>query len=159
MKKFLHLLFMFACTNCFAQTDSALVKFNNPPSVPPANGYSQSAEINLGNCKMLIISGQVALNSKGELVGAGNMRKQADQVFKNIRSIVDQAGGSLSDLVKISFFVTDLSQLKSIREVRNEYINLKNPPASTLIQVKSLFRDDLMIEIEATAILPLRNNH
>jgi 2-iminobutanoate/2-iminopropanoate deaminase len=71
----------------------------------------------------------------------------------NIKSIVEEAGGTMSDIVKIGIYMTDLTHIQTFRDIRNKFINLQKPPTSTLVQVSKLFRDDLLIEIEATAII------
>ena len=139
---------------CFSQTNESLIKFVNPATVSVPNGYSHSAIIDLGNCNMIIISGQVPLDSKGNLVGKGDFEKQVEQVYLNIKNIVTDAGGTMDHIVKTSIFLLDVSQIQKFREIRNKFINTKNPPASTLVQVSKLFRDDILIEIEATAIIP-----
>lgn len=138
----------------FSQTSSGIVHFLNPSSVSKPTGYSHSAVIDLGNCKMVTISGQVALDSSGKLRGQGDLAKETEQVFVNIKSILQAAGGSMDHIVKTGIFVVDLTQLQAFREVRNRFINSRNPPASTLVQVSRLFREDLLIEIEATAVIP-----
>jgi reactive intermediate/imine deaminase len=145
---------LFATQIAFAQTDASAVKFLNPATVAAPHGYSHAVEVDLGTCKMLIISGQVALDPKGNLVGPGDYEKQAEQIFTNIKNIVESAGGKMDNLVKLGFFTRDLSQIQKIRAVRDRFINTKNPPASTLVEVSKLFRDDVLIEIEATAIVP-----
>jgi 2-iminobutanoate/2-iminopropanoate deaminase len=140
----------------FAQTDS-LVKFVNPPSVSSPKGFSQAVQIDLGNCKMLMISGQVAFDQQGNLIGKANFSEQATQVFNNIKSIIEAQGGKMNNLVRISIYLTDISQLAAFREVRDQFINIKCPPASTLVQVNRLFRDDVLLEVDATAIIPNTN--
>jgi 2-iminobutanoate/2-iminopropanoate deaminase len=150
------LTFLFALfsTFAFSQTDTSVVKFINPPALSTPKGYSHAAEIDLGTCKMLIMSGQVAIDSKGDLVGKGDFSKQAEQVFQNIRSLVESAGGNMNNIVKLGFYVLDVNQLPSLRLIRDKFVNVKTPPASTLVQVSKLFRDDILIEVEATAIIP-----
>lgn len=147
-------LFLFASLYGFSQQDTSLVKLINPSAVHSPKGYSHVAEINLGNCTMLIISGQVALDEKGNLVGKDDMAKQAEQVFKNIKNCVTNAGGTMDNIVKLSYFTLDVSQVQKVRDVRDKFINTAKPPASTLVQVSKLFREDILIEIEATAIIP-----
>lgn len=118
------------------------------------HGYAQTAQIDLGNCKMIIISGQVAFDNKGTLVGNGDFEKQAEQVFLNLKNTVESAGGSMDDIVKLGIYVIDMSQIQTLRAVRDKFVNVKHPPASTLVQVNKLFRDDVLIEVEATAIVP-----
>jgi 2-iminobutanoate/2-iminopropanoate deaminase len=103
---------------------------------------------------MLIISGQVALDTKGNLVGPGDYEKQTEQIFTNIKNIVESAGGKMDDVVKLGFFVRDVGQIQKVRTARDRFINTQNPPASTLVEVSKLFRDDVLIEVEATAIIP-----
>jgi enamine deaminase RidA (YjgF/YER057c/UK114 family) len=155
MKKSLFLLvFALFSTLAFSQSDSSTVKFINPSNVSTPKGYSHAAAIDLGTCKMLIMSGQVALDSKGNLVGKGDFNKQAEQVFQNIKNIVESAGGNMNNVVKLGFYVLDVSQIPALRLVRDKFVNTKTPPASTLVQVSKLFRDDILIEVEATAIIP-----
>jgi enamine deaminase RidA (YjgF/YER057c/UK114 family) len=130
------------------------VQLINPVTVATPRGYSHAAVIDLGNCKMVIMSGQVALDPKGNLVGANDIAKQTEQVFRNIKSIVEAAGGKMDHLVKLGYFSTDVSRISDVRTIRDQFINTKTPPASTLVQVNKLFREDVLIEIEATAIIP-----
>ncbi|NML41355.1 RidA family protein [Chitinophaga sp. G-6-1-13] len=138
-----------------AQSDKSAVQFINPPEVVKPNGYSQAAVINLGSNKMLILSGQVPQNVKGELVGKDNFEQQAEQVFANIQKIIEAAGGKMSDIVKLSYFILDTKNLKTLRTVRDKYVDVQHPPASTLVQVSKLFRDDVLLEVEATAVIPV----
>lgn len=119
-------------------------------------GYSHAAVTDLGTCNMVIISGQVALDSAGNLVGPGDIGKQAEEVFINIKKVITAPGGTMDDIVKLGYFVTDVSKIQVIRNARNKFINLQHPPASTLVQVSKLFREDVLIEVEATAIIPKR---
>jgi reactive intermediate/imine deaminase len=153
-KKLLLLPLLFLSALAFSQTDTSIIKFINPASVSAPHGYSHAAKIDLGNCKMLIISGQVAIDNKGNLIGKGDFSKQTEQVFQNIKSIVEDAGGKMDNVVKLGYFLLDINQLQTLRAIRDKFVNLKNPPASTLVQVNKLFRDDILIEIEATAIIP-----
>lgn len=147
------LLLLFSISG-FSQTDSSIVKFRNATSVSTPKGYSHSVEIDLGNCKMLIISGQVALDHKGSLIGKDDLARQTEQVFLNIRNIVSASGGTMDDLVKIGVYMTDITRVQVFRDIRDRFINPQAPPTSTLVEVSKLFRDDLLIEIEATAIIP-----
>lgn len=154
MKKLLILPFLFITTLVFSQNDTSLVKFLNPSSVSAPKGYSHAVEVDLGTCRMIIISGQVAIDSKGNLVGKDDFSKQAEQVFQNIKNIVESAGGNMNNVVKLGFYILDVNQIQTLRSVRDKFINIKSPPASTLVQVSKLFRDDILIEVEATAIIP-----
>jgi len=154
-----HILLLFLWTlpvAAFSQSDTALVKLKNPEGVLLPKGYSQVAEINLGTCRMLIISGQVALDKQGNITGKNDLAGQTEQVFANIKSIVEDAGGTLKDIVKLGVYMLDVSQVQVFRNIRDRYINLQQPPTSTLVQVSGLVRKELLIEIEATAILPVK---
>ena len=137
-----------------SQTATSIVSFKNPASVAPPKGYSHAAIVDLGNSQMIVLSGQVPLDKQGNLVGKDDLTKQCEQVFMNIKNILTDVGGTMDNVIKIGIYMVDVSQIQTVRDVRNKYINLQNPPASTLVQVSSLFRGDVLIEIEATAIIP-----
>jgi enamine deaminase RidA (YjgF/YER057c/UK114 family) len=124
------------------QKTPQLVVFENPGFLSAPKGYSHIAKIDLGNAWMLIISGQVSLDKDGNLVGKGDFTRQTEQVYENIMQIIKSAGGNKDHLVKTGIFILDNANMPILREVRNKYINLKNPPASTLVQVAKLYRDD-----------------
>jgi enamine deaminase RidA (YjgF/YER057c/UK114 family) len=147
-------LLVFVQLSAFAQSNTSIIKFNNPSVVYPGRGYSQTVSVDLANCTMLVLSGQVAFDKNGNLVGKDDLAKQTEQIFSNIKSIVEDAGGSMSQLIKLNFYILDVSQIQAIRNIRDKFINTAQPPASTLVQVSKLFRDDVLIEIEATAIIP-----
>lgn len=149
-----NLLLFFAC--CFSialygQERSTFLKFDNPEV---DKGYSNFVEVDFGSYKMLLISGQVPINEKGELIGKNDMEKQTEQVFKNIKKLIEKAGGNINDLVKTDIYLTDINQIQKFRDARDKFINFENPPVSTLMEVKSLFREDVLVEIGATAIIP-----
>ena len=124
----------------------------NPPSLPPPRGYSHVVIASAG--RRVFVSGQVAVNSLGAVVGAGDFRAQCVQVFENLRRALDSAGATFADVVSTSMYVTDLGHLAMLREVRARYLPADAPPASTLVQVVALYRPELMIEIAAEAVLP-----
>ena len=133
----------------FSQT-----KLVNPSSVSTPKGYSQAAVIDLGTSKMVILSGQIALDKQGNLVGKDDLQQQTEQVFTNIKNIVEELGGTMDNVVKLNYFVTDATKVPVIRTVRDRFVNIKTLPASTLVQVNRLFREDLLLEVEATAVIP-----
>ncbi|MDH8702730.1 2-iminobutanoate/2-iminopropanoate deaminase [Dysgonomonadaceae bacterium PH5-43] len=128
-----------------------MVQFKNSEKVAEIKGLSQVVEIPFGNKKMLVLSGQIPLNKNGELVG-NDVKTQSIQIFENIKAILESCGATMNDIVKFGIFTTDISQTAGYREARDQFINLDNPPASTLLEVKGLFRNDILIEIEAMAI-------
>lgn len=151
MKFFLCVIALSFTLNSFAQST---LKFVNPSSVATPKGYSQTAQIDLGNATMLLIAGQVPLDKQGNLIGKDDFEKQTAQVFSNIKSIIEEAGGNMNHLAKITIFIKDVSKIQVVRDVRDKFINTQSPPASTLVEVSNLYRSDVMIEIEATAVIP-----
>jgi enamine deaminase RidA (YjgF/YER057c/UK114 family) len=99
------------------------------------------------------IAGQVAMDRAGELVGAGDVRAQARQVFENLKAALEAVGAGFEQVVKLNFYLLDATQLPAVREVRDQYVNTERPPASTAVEVRRLFRDEYLIEIEAVAML------
>ena len=125
-------------------------RFLNPDALAPPVGYSHVVDAPAG--RLVYISGQVPLDSNGELVGAGDVAAQARQVFENLSAALATADASWSDVVKLGFFLTDVSHLATVRAIRDEYVDTARPPASTLVEVSRLFREDVLIEIEAVAV-------
>ena len=133
-------------------SDQSSFDLISPVSMHRPNGYSHLARIKDGT--PVFIAGQVALDTSGHLVGPGDFRAQTQQVFENLKSAVEAAGGSFSSIVKLNVYVIDRSDLPHYREVRDQFIDVKNPPASTAIQVAALFRPEFLIEVEAVAVVP-----
>ncbi|MCS3801242.1 RidA family protein [Niastella sp. OAS944] len=155
MIKFISILAIFTSLALTTKAQTAPnVTFIDPETLSTPRGYSHAAIIDLGNCKMVIMSGQVALDPKGNLIGANDIAKQTEQVFRNIKSIVEAAGGKMDHLVKLCYFTRDVSRIQDVRNIRDQFITTKTKPASTLVEVSKLFREDVLIEIEATAIIP-----
>jgi 2-iminobutanoate/2-iminopropanoate deaminase len=125
-------------------------RFLNPPSLPPSRGYTQVVDVPPGH-RLVYLSGQVPLDSTGALRGGSDFRSQAKQVFENLRSGLAAVGADFDDVVKLNFYVLDVRNLPALREVRDRYVNVAAPPASTLVQVSGLFRDDVLLEVEAIA--------
>jgi 2-iminobutanoate/2-iminopropanoate deaminase len=123
----------------------------NPITMPKASGYSQAVEVNQG--KIVYIAGQVALDKAGQFVGKGDFRAQIQQVFENLKAAVESAGGTFEDVIKLNYYLVDMTHLPVTREIRDKFINTEHPPASTAVQVSKLFRDEFLIEIEAVAVV------
>ena len=134
-----------------ANTDT---KYVDPDTVAHLPGLSQAVVVS--GAKLVFISGQVPLNSKGELVGKDDFQAQAKQAFENVKAVLSAAGTSTANIIKINYYVVDLDEGKrnTLREVRNQFIDPKRPPASTLAGVQRLFRPDVQVEIEVVASLP-----
>jgi enamine deaminase RidA (YjgF/YER057c/UK114 family) len=104
---------------------------------------------------MVFTAGQVALDEKGKVIGVGDITAQTRQVFENIKRAVEAAGGTLNDVVSMTVFTTDARFSPAVSEVRRQIFG-SNLPASTQVQVASLMRPELLIEINAIAILPAK---
>ena len=101
----------------------------------------------------IYLSGQVALDPDGNVVAKGDMKAQTRQAWENIKAVLEAAGASLNDVVKITQFITDMSRFMETQEVRKEYFT-DFAPASTTVEIKSLAFPDLLIEIEVVAVKP-----
>lgn len=99
----------------------------------------------------IYVSGQVAYNAEGRLVGEGDIKAQTRQVFDNIRAVLAAAGAGMADIIKINTYITDQSKFMDMLEVRKEIFGA-NPPASTAVVVAGLAFPGLLIEVEAIAI-------
>lgn len=121
-----------------------------PEGLAPGFGYSH---VVVGSGRFVILSGQVALDRDGQIVGPDDIAAQARQVFENIGHCLRAAGATWQDAVKLTYYLTDIRHLALIRDIRDQFIDAENPPASTAIQVAALALPGLMIEVEAMAIL------
>ncbi len=131
---------------------SANIRFINPATLATPPGYTHVVEITRG--QTIFISGQVALDPSGEIVGRHDFRAQTQQVFENLQVALAASGSDFTHVVKLNMYVVDISQLPILREVRDHYVNTQNPPASTLVEVRKLAREEFLIEIEAVAHMP-----
>ena len=129
------------------------VRHPDPAGLSKPTGYTHVVEVPAG-ARTLYLSGQIALDAQGKLVGAGNFAAQAEQVFANIDTALKASGASFRNVVKLNMYVTDMTQLKALRAARDKYIDAQHPPASTLVEVRRLAREDLLLEVEATAVVP-----
>ena len=128
---------------------SALQHFRAPEGLAPGPGYSHAVT---GHGRWVATAGQVALDGAGQLVGPDDPQAQARQVFANLGRALAAAGASFADVIKLNYYLTDITMLPAVRAIRDEYIDTARPPASTAVQVSALAMPGLMIEIEAWAI-------
>jgi enamine deaminase RidA (YjgF/YER057c/UK114 family) len=147
MKRLLIAAFIATPVLLFAQ-----VKRTYPPALSKPTGYTHVVEVP-GPVKMVFIAGQIALDKDGNVVGAGDMTAQAEQVFKNVEAALAAAGAKFTDVVKMNTDVTDMDRTPGVREVRAKYFGETTAP-STLVQVVKLARPELMLETEVIAALP-----
>jgi 2-iminobutanoate/2-iminopropanoate deaminase len=126
------------------------VRYLNPDTLSVPTGYSHVVEVTTG--RTIYIAGQVALDKAGNLVGKGDFAAQAIQVFENLKLALAAAGGTFDNVVKVTTFVTDMSHIQTLRDIRSRYYT--KAPSSTLVEISRLANPDLMIEIEAVAVIP-----
>jgi enamine deaminase RidA (YjgF/YER057c/UK114 family) len=121
-----------------------------PEGLAAPNGFSQVVEF---SGKLVVVSGQVAFDADGQIVGRDDPEAQARQVFANLRTALAAAGAGLDDVVKLTVYLTDIGDLAVVRRVRSELFAPESAPASTLVAVSSLVDPALKIEIEALAVI------
>jgi enamine deaminase RidA (YjgF/YER057c/UK114 family) len=125
----------------------------NPEGLHKPVGYTHVASVE-GSGKILYISGQVARNQKGDIVGVGDLETQTRQVYENLSSILKKMNATFSDVTKQNIYTTRLDQINIIRKVRDQYLSQVLKPACTLVGVTGLAEKDFLIEIEMVAAIP-----
>ncbi len=128
-------------------------EYTNPPTLAVPKGYTHV--VRSTGRTTITVAGQVSYDSTGAVVGVGDLRRQTEQVYANVRTALEAAGATLADMVKTTILIRDMTPEKvaTIREVRARVLAGHPPPASTLIAVPTLIHPDLLLEIEATAIV------
>jgi reactive intermediate/imine deaminase len=126
---------------------------SNPDTVAaPIGSYSQSVRVETADATWIYVSGQIAIDVGGNLVGPGDVRAQTRQVFENLKAILEANGATFADVVKIGTYLTTLGDLAGMREVRGEYLT-SEPPASTTVQVVALVVPEAVIEVDVVAVV------
>tara|TARA_Y100000815_G_scaffold251704_1_gene255375 strand:+ start:497 stop:1021 length:525 start_codon:yes stop_codon:yes gene_type:complete len=125
--------------------------FNAPGLPEPFGIFSGAAWEPEG--KVLHISGYVSQDAEGNLVGVGDIKAQTRQVLKNIDTVLASVGANVSDIARVTVYITDMTMLSEIHEARAEYFE-RPYPASTLVEVSRLVRPEYLIEIDAVAVVP-----
>ena len=123
----------------------------NPWTWQQVFGFSQAWRVDDAG-SILFLSGQGSISADGELVAPGDFEAQARQTFQNIQTVLEQAGASFDDVVKVTAYFTDISKLRDYARVRDEFVS-SPPPASTAVEVSALALPGMMIEVEAIAVV------
>jgi 2-iminobutanoate/2-iminopropanoate deaminase len=118
---------------------------------PPSRA---SAGVRVSGGSFILVSGAVAWDERGNVVGKGDVKAQARQAFENLKTVYARAGATLDDIVKLNVYLTDRSQRLALVEVRREYVS-HHPPSTTVI-VAGLVEEELLVEIDAIAMVPSR---
>ncbi|GGL81071.1 enamine deaminase RidA [Streptomyces fumigatiscleroticus] len=121
-----------------------------PEGVAPAAQYTHVVS---ATGRLVAVSGQLALDEDGRPVGAGDPAAQARQVFENLRRCLAAAGAGFDDVVKLTYFVTDMAHMPAIRAARAAHIPDDRLPAASAVQVAALVRPEFLMEIEALAVV------
>ncbi len=122
-----------------------------------SSGKAWEREVAFSQCirceagPLLFLSGQVPLDVAGKLVGRRDLEVQTRTAFANIRDLLATAGSTMEDVVKLTYFVRDMSQWPTVQKVRAEFFP-RYHPASTTVEVSRLHKEEYLIEIEAVAV-------
>lgn len=116
----------------------------------PMGPYALGVKVTSGT--LVFVSGCVATDRDGQIVGRGDVAAQTRQLMENMKAVLASAGATFKDVVKINNYVTDASQYPKIAAIRNQYLTAPYP-ASTLVEVKSLLYPEFLVEIEAIAVV------
>jgi enamine deaminase RidA (YjgF/YER057c/UK114 family) len=123
----------------------------NPWTWQDQRGFSQAWRVD-GASSVIFVAGQVPVAADGQLVGAGDFEAQVRQTFENLQTVLEQSGASLENVVKLGVFMTDISRIRDYGRIRAEL--MPGPaPASTAVQVGALAMPEMMIEVEAYAVV------
>lgn len=127
-----------------------MMEFLNAPGLPRAPSAAASG-IKVALREVILISGQVAWDEEGNVVGPGDIDAQAMQAFRNLRDVLALGGADLTDIVKLNFYLTSQSYRQPVLRVREQWLGEHHPPSTTVI-VRGLVEPELMIEIDAIAV-------
>ncbi len=130
----------------------ARTQISNPNLPAPMRGGAYSSGVEAPAGRTVYVSGQVAFDAEGNVVGEGAIELQTETVLEHVKTVVEEAGGSMEDIVKVTVFITDMGLYDDIHEVRRRYF--EEPfPASSMVEVSALIDPRLLIEIEAVAVV------
>lgn len=128
------------------------IRFSNPDAIAKPPGYSHVVEV-IGPGRLVYFAGQLGMDKAGKM--GGSAREQMGLAFQNLKAALASVGAGFEHLVKINNYIVNIgTNIAQFREVRDQYLNTKAPPASTTIGVPELARPGALFEIEAVAILP-----
>jgi reactive intermediate/imine deaminase len=119
-----------------------------PADVVPARGFSHAIKAG----KTVFVAGQTATDEAGKVIGKGDMIAQTDRAYENVARVLKASGASITDVVKMNIFVTDMDAFAGTGEPRKKHFG-RHFPASTVVQIERLLDPEAMIEVEAIAVI------
>jgi enamine deaminase RidA (YjgF/YER057c/UK114 family) len=122
----------------------------NPKTMAPPPGYSYAVK---KSGTPVFIAGQVSIDAQGRIVGEGDAAAQVEQVFQNLRTVVEACGGTMADIVKLNIYTTDAAYRSQIVAARQRHFKEGEYPASTYVVIAALAVPALLVEIEAVAMI------
>jgi len=128
----------------------SIARITAPAGVRPSDGY---AHVVTGRGRLAAIAGQMAFDEEGTLIGAGDPVAQARQVFRNLSRCLTAVGAGVGDLIKLTYYLTDIAHVAAVLAVRDEFVPVQDQPASTVVQVVALFQPDLLLEVDALVLV------
>lgn len=127
-------------------------ELQNPNLNAPLGVFSQATKIEAAGT-MVFVSGLTSRDPEGNVVGVDDVKKQTEVILDHMQAILGEAGGTLDDVCKVTVYIRNMQDFAAIHEVRRQYF--KAPlPASTMVEVSMLVSPELLIEIEAIAVIP-----
>jgi enamine deaminase RidA (YjgF/YER057c/UK114 family) len=129
-----------------------MITRHNPQTAPPVGRYSQLVRVDLGEAALLFISGLVAVDADGRVVGSGDAGAQLDQVYANLQAVLASQGAGLEHVVKVTTFLKQGLDASVLRQ-RSRFPD-EARPAATAVVVHSLLDPEWMMEVEASAVVP-----
>lgn len=115
-------------------------------------GSAFSAVVTAAPGRMVFVSGLLARDDAGKIVGKGDVAAQTRQICQNLRRCMDAVGGSLADVTRLDVYVTDIAQREQVYAVRREFFP-NDPPASTMVEVAAFTEADALVEINAIGVI------
>lgn len=129
-------------------------KIINPSTLPRPSGFNHGILVKGGN--ILFLAGQDASDVEGNIVGPGDLYAQLEQILRNFKAVVEEAGGQMQDIVKLNIFTLDRDEykrnLKRLGPLFREYFG-DYYPTMALFEIGGLFRDEALIELEGFAVI------
>ena len=126
----------------------------NPPGMWQPNGRAFSQGVVRGEGFVVDVTGQVAWDEHGDVVGVGDVEVQMEKAVDNVRLVLEQVGGELADIVSMTIYFLDRADLPAIQRVRSRHFPAETAPASVLIQVPGLVQPELLVELVPIAVVP-----